>query len=324
MIDAGPFIEDDWKVRPNLTLSYGLRFETQNHIKDHMDWAPRVSVAWGLGGTKTAPKYVLRAGWGIFYTRLGDQDILQVLRQNGITEQQYIVTNPAFYCGPTTSGGISLAGACPTPTQLAAQNSSVPTTYQTSPNFHAPYLMQTSLSLERQLSKSVQVSLTYNNARGEDTLLEANVNAPVLSGTQTPTPACVPPAVANCGVYPNGIRENIYQYESAGIFRQNQFFANVTIRPGSGRIMSKLTLNGFYVLNYADSTPNPANVGAQGGGGGGGGAGNGGGQGGGGFVTNPYNILGDYGRAGGRFGTRDNVFLLGTISLPHGIALSPT
>ncbi len=118
--------------------------------------------------------------------------------------------------------------------------------------------------------------------------------------------------------------QNIYQYQSAGIFRQNQFFANVTIRPGSGRIMSKLTLNGFYVLNYADSTPNPANVGAQGGGGGGGGAGNGGGQGGGGFVTNPYNILGDYGRAGGRFGTRDNVFLLGTISLPHGIALSPT
>ena len=321
MISAGPFIEDVWKVRPNLTLSYGLRFETQNHIKDHMDWAPRVSVAWGLGGTKTTPKYVVRAGWGIFYTRFGDQNILQVLRGNGITEQQYIVTNPAFYCGPTTSGGTSLAGACPTPTQLAAQNSSVPTIYQTSPNFHAPYLMQTSLSLERQLSKSVQISLTYNNARGEDTLLEANVNAPVLSGTETPTPACVPPAVANCGVYPNGIRENIYQYESAGIFRQNQFFANVTIRPGSGRIMSKLTLNGFYVLNYADSTPNPANVGAQGGGGG---AGNGGGQGGGGFVTNPYNILGDYGRAGGRFGTRDNVFLLGTISLPHGVAISPT
>ena len=321
MIDAGPFFEDTWKVRPNVSLSYGLRFETQNHIKDHMDWAPRVSVAWGLGGTKTTPKYVVRAGWGIFYTRFAEQNILQALRENGITEQQYIVTNPAFYCGPTTPGGTSLAGACPTPTQLAAQNSSVPTIYQISPTFHAPYLMQTSLSLERQLSKSVQLSFTYNNARGEDTLLEANVNAPVLPGTETPTPACVPPAVANCGVYPNGIRENIYQYESAGIFRQNQFFANVTIRPGPGRIWSKLTLNGFYVLNYADSTPNPANGGQGGGGGGGGG---GGAQGGNGFVTNPYNILGDYGQAGGRFGTRDSVFLLGTISLPHGVALSPT
>ena len=108
MIDAGPFIEDDWKVRPNVTLSYGLRFETQNHIHDHGDWAPRVSVAWGLGGNKTTPKYVLRAGWGIFYTRFAEQNILQALRQNGITEQQYIVTNPSFYCGPTTSGGTAL------------------------------------------------------------------------------------------------------------------------------------------------------------------------------------------------------------------------
>ena len=65
MIDAGPYFQDDWKVLPNLTLSYGLRFETQNQIHDHADWAPRVSVAWGLGGTKTTPKYVIRAGWGI-------------------------------------------------------------------------------------------------------------------------------------------------------------------------------------------------------------------------------------------------------------------
>jgi hypothetical protein len=315
MIDAGPFIEDDWKVRPNVTLSYGLRFETQNHIANHADWAPRVSVAWGLGGTKTTPKYVIRAGWGLFYNRFAEQNILQALRQNGITEQQYIVTNPNFYCGPATPGGTALVptavGNCPaSTTQLAAQATSVPTIYQIAPNFHAPYLMQTSISLERQLSKSVQVSVTYNNARGEDSLLQANVNAPELNGVPTPATPCsatVPPPCG--GLYPNGIAENIYQYESAGIFRQNQLFLNATVRPGTGRIMSRITLNGFYVLNYASSTPNP---------------GNGAGQGVGGFVTNPYNILGDYGQAGGRFGTRDNVFLLGTVNLPHGIAFSPT
>jgi hypothetical protein len=307
MVDAGPFVEDDWKLRPNLTLSYGLRLETQNHIKDHLDWAPRVSVAWGLGGTKTTPKYIVRAGWGIFYTRFGYQNILQALRQNGLTEQQYIVSNPGFYCGPLSPGGTTLAGVCPTPTQLAALTTSVPTVYQISPSFHAPYLMQTSLSIERQLSKSVQVSVSYNNARGEDSLLLANVNAPELNGIPTPATPCsssVPPPCG--GVYPNGIPENIYQYESAGIFRQNQLFLNATIRPGSGRIMSRITLNGFYVLNFANSTPNAQGNGA------------------GGFVSNPYNILEDYGQAGGRFGTRNNVFLLGTISLPHGIAFSPT
>jgi hypothetical protein len=299
MIDVGPFIQDDWKVRPNLTLSYGLRFETQNHIKDHMDWAPRLGLAWGLGGTKTVPKYVVRAGWGIFYNRFAEANILQALRGNGITEQEYIVTDPGFYCGPTTALGTTLAAVCPTSSQLAALgSSSVPTIYQIAPDFHAPYMMQSSLSLERQLSKSVQLSLTYNNARGFDQLLENNVNSPVLPGTRTPTPACVPPAATNCGVYPNGIAENIYEYTSAGKFRQNQFYANVTIRPATAGIMSRLTINGYYVLNYANSTPT-------------------------GFVMNPYNIFEDYGQAGGRFGTRNTGFLLGTIRLPYGIGLSP-
>ena len=139
----------------------------------------------------------------------------------------------------------------------------------------------------------------------------------------TPTPACAPPAVANCGVYPNGIPENIYQYESAGIFRQNQFFANVTIRPGTRQNHVQADAEWLLRAELRGQHAEPREWGA-GRRGGGGGAGNGGGQGGGGFVTNPYNILGDYGQAGGRFGTRNNVFLLGTISLPHGIAISPT
>src|SRR5262249_9010197 len=30
--DAGLFVGDDWRVRPNLTLSLGLRYETQTNI----------------------------------------------------------------------------------------------------------------------------------------------------------------------------------------------------------------------------------------------------------------------------------------------------
>ena len=60
-------MEDDWKARPNMTLSGGLRFETQDHIHDHADFAPRFGLAWGLGKGKNV-KTVLRAGFGVSTT----------------------------------------------------------------------------------------------------------------------------------------------------------------------------------------------------------------------------------------------------------------
>ena len=70
VVDTGLYVQDDWKVRPTFTLSGGLRFETQNAIHDHADWAPRLGFAWGIGGGgKSAPKTVLRGGFGLFYDR---------------------------------------------------------------------------------------------------------------------------------------------------------------------------------------------------------------------------------------------------------------
>ena len=54
--DFGPFLQDDWRVRPNLTLSLGLRFEAQTNIPDHNDWAPRLGFAWQPGGTNSKLK----------------------------------------------------------------------------------------------------------------------------------------------------------------------------------------------------------------------------------------------------------------------------
>jgi len=278
LIDLGLYGEDDWRARPNMTLSLGLRFETQSDIHDHADIAPRVGLAWGLGHGKS-PKTVLRAGFGIFYDRFMQTQILQAERLNGITQQQFVVTLPAI---------LGLFPNLPTQSTLAgSQTSSSPSSiYQVDPNLRTPYTMQTGVGLERQLSKTATVYVTYLNSHGVHQLFTRDINAP-LPGTYT-----LGDPSAGQRPYPNS--GNIYQYESAGLFNQQQVIANFNLRMGT-----KLSLFGVYTLGYAHS--NTGGVSSS--------------------PMNPYDVEEDYGRAA--FDVRHRVFVGGTWTLPRGFAISP-
>ena len=97
MIDVGLYAEDEWRIRPNLTFSYGLRYETQTGIPYQGDWAPRVSVAWGLGHSKTRAE----DGAARRLRHLLRPLLLRLPAPgralNGITQQQYASRNPDFY-----------------------------------------------------------------------------------------------------------------------------------------------------------------------------------------------------------------------------------
>lgn len=301
--DVGLFVTDDWRVNPELTLSFGLRYENQTNIKDNLNFAPRFGFAYspGAGGAR-APKTVFRGGLGIFYDRFGENNVLNAERLNGINQLEYNVSDRAFLSQVVFNADGSATNV-PTAEQIAQFLPETNTIRTIASDLQAPYTIQGALGVERQLPWNINVSGFYIWSRNLNVLRSRNINAPVCP-TQTTCPAVTNanPDVLN-NLRPNPFAGNIYQYESSGRLEQQQIIFNfrATVNP-------MISFFGNYRLGFAEGDAD-------------GGGGFGGFFGGGGAPAYSYDLSGEYGRSA--FDIRHNIVFGGSLTAPWDIRLNP-
>jgi hypothetical protein len=230
--DAGPFVQDDWRVKPNLTLSLGLRYEVQTLIGGKADFAPRLGFAWAPGTAKNGrQKTVIRGGYGIFYDRVSYSDFESAALNNGHTQLQYEVYNPAFYPNIPPPSSLSLG-----------QNA----TYIVDPKLRADYSLQGAIGVERQLPKNTRLSATYTYDHMQHLAQTVPINTP-FPGTFNPL---LPLGPTN-GDFPFGYNAgNIYEYESGGRFNQSIVMVGLNTA-----ITRNISINANYQLTYAKDLP---------------------------------------------------------------------
>jgi hypothetical protein len=294
VFDGALFYQDDWKLKPYLTLSTGLRFETQNHVPDHADWVPRVAFAYALDGHQAGArqKTVLRGGFGFFYQRFGVGDLMNLEQYNASADaqRQIVIKDPT--CFSTTGlsdipGGVASCGSA-----SAAQ----PQIDTIAPRYHAPYTEMLGLSLERQLTKGSTLTFTYLHAYGLHGMVVRDANA------YLPLPGTVY-YNSSTGPRPDPAFGPIDQYYPEGIYKENQIIVNV-----NAQLSRNFGVFGFY--NY--SRANADYTQSESGGGGSGPPSN---------PSNSYDLMQDYGRAA--WVHPQWLLLVGNYSGPWGLDFTP-
>ena len=244
--DISFFAGDDFRIRPNITLSYGLRYEWQTSIADNLNFAPRFAIAWAPGKPKgrSRPKTVIRFGGGMFYDRFNEQNILNTDRFNGVNQQQFIIRNPFAVLTPGTFSFPSIPSIAELKKIPGAQSLQAIRTY--SPELSVPYVIQSALGVERSLPRNTSVAVTWTTSHALHGLRTRNINAP-LNYLKDPLHPVYPYAAL-------GQTGPLLEIESSGIFNQSQLVTNVNTR-----VNSKISLFGFYTLSNAKSNSDGAN-----------------------------------------------------------------
>jgi hypothetical protein len=192
-LQAAWYLQDDLKVRRNLTASAGVRYEAQTHVGDYLNLGPRLGLTWA---PFASGRTTLRSSWGIFYDWLPSNTYEQTLRVDGFRQQELNIVNPTY---PELTEG----GTVP------------PVNRYVLASLDLPRNSRVSLGVDQRLTRAFQASAVYSYQRGGALLRGLNLNAPMD------------------GVRPDPLFGNIVEVTSDASSRQHQLQLNLTVNPGA-------------------------------------------------------------------------------------------
>ena len=183
----GLFIQDEWRVRSNLLLSYGLRYEVETILGDHNNFGPRIALAYD---PFKSSKTVIRAGAGLFYNRV----LLRTVDDFTLGQQQLLfdtnaLTDPVTHQVLTTTqrrafiaANLHFPEALTADSPLIKQFGSLNTNFsrRLDPTLRIPESYQANIGVERQISGQYVLEANYTYNRGIHLWREFNANAPIL------------------------------------------------------------------------------------------------------------------------------------------------
>lgn len=190
----GFFVQNDWRVRSNITLTAGLRYERETVLDDTNNFGPRFAVAWNP--FKDSSKTVVRFGAGLFYNRVLLRTIddytadSQTMRLDTNSFNRPAGSNPpdsAFwrtFLSEQFPNGVTLDTVIPfnaTQSYTVRELSRPSNVFRSlSPTLKIPESYQVNAGFEREIAKGLvfETNVTFN--KGVHLWRETNPNAAVL------------------------------------------------------------------------------------------------------------------------------------------------
>ena len=166
---ANGFVQDEVQATPQLTLTFGLRYDWQSTIDNRNNFAPRFAFAFSPGKSK---KTVIRGGAGIFYDNLPGSATEQSLLYDGARLRELVISNPSF----------------PNPFLTGETITPAPSIIRLAPDLQAPYLSQTSVGVEQELWHKNSLTVEYSFLHGTHLFRSRNINAPFPQTEVRPDP----------------------------------------------------------------------------------------------------------------------------------------